>query len=179
MAIRKSVCNSCVGGTSGSSPEVTAGLSSGGFSNRWDRPSYQKTAVNDYLSGSTKLPDKKHFNSTGRGFPDISAQAVNFVVVQFGIPLPGVSGTSCASPTAAGIFGLLNDQRAQANKPPLGFLNPFIYQNEKAFNDVTSGKNNGCGFSTPGFPAEVGWDAATGLGTPNFKKLFEAVKSLP
>ena len=144
-----------VGGTSGSSPEVTAGLSSGGFSNRWDRPSYQKNAVNDYLSGSTKLPDKKHFNSTGRGFPDISAQAVNFVVVQFGIPLPGVSGTSCASPTAAGIFGLLNDQRAQANKPPLGFLNPFIYQNEKAFNDVTSGKIMDVAFQRPVFQPKL------------------------
>ena len=111
-----------VGGSSGSAPEVVAGLSSGGFSNRWDRPSWQKDAVSDYLTGGTKLPDGSHFNSTGRGFPDIAAQAVKFVVVQFGIPLPGVSGTSCASPTAAGIFGLLNDQRAQAGKAPLDFL---------------------------------------------------------
>ena len=167
-----------VGGTSGSSPEVVAGLSSGGFSNRWDRPSWQKNAVSAYLT-SAKLPDKKHFNSTGRGFPDIAAQAVNFVVVQFGIPLPGVSGTSCASPTAAGVFGLLNDLRASANKSPLGFLNPFIYQNAASFNDITSGSNNGCGFSTPGYPAAKGWDAATGLGSPDYSKLSAAVKALP
>ena len=119
-----------------------------------------------------------HFNSTARGFPDIAAQAVNFVIVTHGIPLPGVSGTSCASPTAAGIFGLLNDRRASSGKKPLGFLNPFIYANAAAFNDITKGKNNGCG-STSGFPAAAGWDAATGLGSPNYPKLAAAVDALP
>ena len=124
------------------------------------------------------MPYGSHFNSTGRGFPDISAQAVDFVIVQFGIPLPGVSGTSCASPTAAGVFGLLNDVRAQAGKPSLGFLNPFIYSHSAAFNDITTGSKNGCG-SVSGFPAAKGWDAATGVGTPNYQKLVEAVKALP
>ena len=39
-------------------------------------------------------------------------------------------------PTFAGIVSLLNDLRLQAGKPTLGFLNPFIYQNAEAFNDV-------------------------------------------
>jgi len=57
----------------------------------------------------------------------------------------GVGGTSCATPTFAGIVGLLNDLRAQANKPPLGFLNPLLYsigpnpQNVNAFNDAVKG----------------------------------------
>jgi tripeptidyl-peptidase-1 len=170
-----------VGGTSGgsaSSPESVAGLSSGGFSNRWKRPKWQTNATATYLKTAAKLPDSTHFNNTGRGFPDIAAQAVNFIIVQFGIPLPGVSGTSCASPTAAGIFGLLNDDRAAAGKSSLGFLNPFIYQNMDAFSDITSGVNNGCGFSTSGFPAAKGWDAATGVGTPRYDKLKTAVLAL-
>jgi tripeptidyl-peptidase-1 len=170
-----------VGGTAGgspSSPETTAGLSSGGFSNRWARPAWQSVATKAYLDDSAKLPASSHYNNTGRGFPDISAQAEDFVVVIYGIPLPGVSGTSCAAPTASGVFGLLNDMRAQSGKSSLGFLNPFIYSNADAFNDITTGSNNGCS-STPGFPAAKGWDAATGVGTPNFEKLSAAVLALP
>ena len=92
--------------------------------------------------------------------------------------MPGVSGTSCASPTASGIFGLINDARAQAGKSALGFLNPFIYANAAAFNDVTSGASNGCGFSA-GWPASSGWDAATGFGSPNYEKLSQAALALP
>ena len=94
-----------VGGTAGLGNETAIGLGSGGFSNRWARPTWQKDAVETYKK-TTKLPSNP-FNATGRGFPDISA-AIDFVVVMLGIPF-GVSGTSCASPTATGIFGLLND----------------------------------------------------------------------
>merc|ERR1711966_470492 len=74
-------------------------------------------------------------------------------------------------------FALLNNERLAAGKPPLGFLNPFIYQNAAAFNDVTSGKNNaGLG---AGFTAIKGWDAATGMGTPDYTKLLAAVQALP
>ena len=62
-------------------------------------------------------------------------------------------------------------------KGPLGFLNPFIYQNGAAFNDVVSGKNNN-GFGE-GFTAVAGWDAATGFGTPNYEILLRAALALP
>ena len=108
-----------VGGTVGGGAIGTEGavsLSSGGFSLRYDRPSWQKDAVEHYLK-TAKLPDAKYINSTkGRGFPDISAQAMSFVIVTNKVPLPGVSGTSCASPTAAGVFGLLNDARLVAER---------------------------------------------------------------
>jgi len=165
-----------VGGTTGT-PERGAGLSSGGFSNRWDRPSYQSDAVAKYLA-QVGLPDSSKFNQSGRGFPDISAQATNFVVVANKIPNPGVAGTSCASPTAAGVFGLLNDLRIQNGKSTLGFLNPFIYKHFAAFNDISSGSNNGCLFSD-GFPATEGWDAVTGAGTPNYENLATIVSALP
>jgi hypothetical protein len=36
-------------------------------------------------------------STTGRGYPDISAQALNFVIVLDG-KLAGVNGTSCSTP---------------------------------------------------------------------------------
>ena len=64
------------------------------------------------------------------------------------------------------IFALLNDLRLQKGKPVLGFLNPFIYKNAKAFNDITTGSSEGCGFSGGGWPAAKGWDPTTGWGRP-------------
>jgi len=173
-----------VGGTSqgktwpkpGPDAETGVGLSSGGFSNYWPMPDWQKDAVAGYLKQSG-VPDaaSKGYNTSGRAFPDISAQAVMFFVVA-GIPQPGVSGTSCASPTAAGVFTLLNDLRFQQGKSTLGFLNPFIYAHPEAFSDITTGAGRGsCGE----WPAKKGWDAVTGIGTPNYKALAEAVAKLP
>merc|ERR1719203_249047 len=106
-------------------------------------PDWQKDAVAGYLKQSG-VPNatSKGYNASGRAFPDISAQAVMFFVVA-GIPQPGVAGTSCASPTAAGVFTLLNDLRLQQGKSTLGFLNPFIYENAAAFNDITGGGGSG------------------------------------
>merc|ERR1719313_393630 len=69
-----------VGGTEGTSCwptpkcEAAIGLGSGGFSNYWPMPDYQKEAVAAYLK-NTDLPDKsKGYNISGRAYPDISAQ---------------------------------------------------------------------------------------------------------
>lgn len=74
-------------------------------------------------------------------------------------------------------MALLNDVRLAAGKSSLGFLNYFIYQNMGAFNDITEGANSGC--EEGGFPAAKGWDPVTGVGTPNFEKLKDAVLKLP
>jgi len=168
-----------VGGTSGTSCwpnpgcEQAIGLGSGGFSNYWPMPDYQKTAVAAYLKNSDLPSKSKGYNTSGRAYPDISAQASNFFVWA-GFPVPGVAGTSCASPTAAGVFSLLNDLRLQNNKSTLGFLNPMIYENMASFNDITTGSDSG-GMCGEGWPAKAGWDAATGAGTPNYAKLAKAV----
>jgi len=160
-----------VGATTGISPETAASFSSGGFSNYWGIPSYQSSAVSSYLSslGST---NKGKFNSSGRGYPDVSTQGENFEIVvdgEFGT----VDGTSCASPTFASVIALLNDELIAAGKSALGFLNPWLYSTAaSALNDVTSGDNPGC--NTNGFPAKAGWDPVTGLGTPNYAKLKAA-----
>jgi len=164
-----------VGGTTGSSPETAASLSSGGFSNYWSRPTYQESFVQTYLKTASNLPDASRFNHTGNGFPDVSAQAQGFMIVYDGFPSP-VDGTSCSSPTFAGIVSLLNDLRIAAGKSPLGFLNPLFYQNPDAFNDITSGNNPGCG--TDGFYAAKGWDPVTGLGSPDYQKLANIVSQL-
>jgi len=158
--------------------EKAAGLSSGGFSNRWQMPSYQQEAVAAYLKQSG-LPDRKFgYNVSGRSYPDLAAQAENFIVFAGG-PQPGVAGTSCASPAAAALFSLLNDLRLQSGTSSLGFLNPLIYKNAAGFNDITTGSSNGgCSFSS-GWPARPGWDAVTGVGTPDYAKLAKVVAGLP
>jgi len=155
--------------------ELAIGLSSGGFSDYWPMPAWQKDAVGKYLQQSG-LPDRSlGYNISGRAFPDVAAQATNFFVYA-GVPQPLVSGTSCASPAAAGVFSMLNDLRLQQGKSTLGFLNPLIYEKASAFFDVTTGEGRGeCGV----WPAKPGWDAVTGLGTPNYAALAKAVAELP
>jgi len=170
-----------VGGTAlpiiGDGPEVVNSLSGGGFSNYFDRPTYQQAAVAAYLrNNNNRLPPASKWNSTGRAYPDVSAMSNDFVVVIDLIPNPGVAGTSCAAPTFSGIIALLNDLRLQAGKKQLGFLNQFIYQNPGAFNDITQGSNPGCG--TTGFKAAAGWDPASGVGSPDYQKLKAVVLAL-
>jgi len=149
-------------------------ISSGGFSNIFSQPSYQSAAVSAYLSTAT-LPDVV-YNSSGRAIPDISAFSDNVQIVYNG-RTRGIGGTSCAAPTVAGLFALLNDLRLQNNMATLGFLNPLIYQiaasDSTAFTDVTSGKNTDkC---CTGFSASNGWDPITGWGLPNYKVLSSYV----
>lgn len=165
-----------VGGTDSGSPEQSASLSSGGFSNYWPRPSYQTTAVDQYFKVATNLPPAKDYNQTGAGFPDVAAGALNFAVVQGGFT-QSVAGTSCAAPAFSGVVALLNDARFQQGKGSLGWLNPLIYQNPDMFNDVTSGPgNSGC--FTNGFTPAAGWDPITGFGTPNYQKMVKVVTAL-
>lgn len=168
-----------VGGTKNVNPEVAAfdprnGFASGGgFSNYFERPAYQNDndVVTKYISslGGTFAG---LFNTTGRGYPDISAQSQSFVTIWNGT-IRLLDGTSASTPTASAIISLVNDALIAAGKPVLGFLNPWLYSTGyAAFTDVTSGSAIGCGGT--GFPAATGWDAVTGFGTPFFPK----VKSL-
>ena len=177
-------------------PEVAAHFSGGGFSNYFARPFYQNRAVSSYLqnigsqysglfkcaccfdSGDFTLLTGTIISTTGRGYPDISAQATNFQIVLAG-KVEGIYGTSCSAPvrfrstpswsgsfyvwqTAAGVISLLNDYLISQGKSPLGFLNPLIYSaGTTGFNDITSGSNPGCG--TSGFSAAKGWDPVSNI----------------
>jgi len=159
-----------VGATTGTSPETAADFSSGGFSNVYSTPSFQSSAVSTFLSGLGTTYNGL-YNASGRGFPDVSTQGENFLIGYEG-DFDTVDGTSCASPTFASVVALLNDELLSAGKSRLGWLNPWLYENAGALNDVTSGDNPGC--STNGFTATTGWDPVTGLGTPNYSALKTA-----
>lgn len=85
-----------------------------------------------------------------------------------------VDGTSCATPTFAGVIQLVNSDRVANGKAGLGFLNPWLYGNaSSALTDITTGSNSGCpGITGAGFDAVSGWDPATGLGTPVYTALL-------
>jgi len=157
--------------------ETAIGLSSGGFSSYFAMPDYQKDVVAEYLQQSG-LPSTSTYkvNVSGRAYPDIAAQAEDFCVTPFGC---GIAGTSCATPTASGIIGALNDARLAAGKSPLGFLNPLLYSlaGTESYQDITTGSNYGCSGAS-GWPATKGWDAVTGLGTLNYKNMVKAVLEL-
>ncbi|EED12398.1 tripeptidyl peptidase SED3, partial [Talaromyces stipitatus ATCC 10500] len=174
-----------VGGTYRINPERAVPFSSGGFSERFARPSYQEKAVTSYLS---VLGDRWQdlYNPEGRGFPDVSAQAHAYVVRDHGSFIQ-VDGTSASAPTFAAIVSDLNSVRLANNQTSLGFLNPWLYAlNGSGFTDIVDGGSTGCtgkksrsGETTPYVPhaswnATPGWDPATGLGTP----LFDALSRL-
>ncbi|KAH9175112.1 subtilisin-like protein [Lactarius sanguifluus] len=179
-----------VGGTTGHDPEVAASISGGGFSIHFRRPIYQANAVPTFLQ---TFGDKHTglYNPEGRGFPDISSQAIKFFFVSGG-KFHFTSGTSGSAPvrlsllpassthlaanvqTVAGIISLLNDYLISKGSNPLGFLNPWLYGTGlPGLNDITSGSNPGC--NTDGFSAVAGWDPVTGLGTLDFEKLEEII----
>ena len=137
-------------------------LPGGGFSEYFSRPSYQDGIVDTYLDGIGRLHDGL-YNAHGRGIPDISTQGYHFTVIYNGTAHL-LDGTSGSAPAFAAIVALLNDALIAEKRPPLGFLNPWLYSARSGLRDVTHGSATGC--NTTGFPAVVGWDAATGLGTP-------------
>ncbi|EEA18993.1 Tripeptidyl-peptidase sed2 [Talaromyces marneffei ATCC 18224] len=173
-----------VGGTYQINPERAVAFSSGGFSERFPRPSYQEDAVASYLS---ILGDRWEdlYNPGGRGFPDVSAQAHAYLVRDHGSFIQ-VDGTSASAPTFAAIIADLNSVRLDNNQSILGFLNPWLYAlNGAGFTDIINGGSNGCtgkdsksGVATPYVPyaswnATPGWDPVTGLGTPLFDSLSQ------
>ncbi|BAE64770.1 tripeptidyl aminopeptidase [Aspergillus flavus] len=173
-----------VGATFKTTPERGTYFSSGGFSDYWPRPEWQDEAVSSYLEtiGDTF---KGLYNSSGRAFPDVAAQGMNFAVYDKGT-LGEFDGTSASAPAFSAVIALLNDARLRAGKPTLGFLNPWLYKTgRQGLQDITLGASIGCtgrarfGGAPDGGPvvpyaswnATQGWDPVTGLGTPDFAEL--------
>jgi tripeptidyl-peptidase-1 len=148
--------------------ELADSTNSGGFSNLFERPSYQDAAVSSYLEYLGGAYEGL-YNASGRATPDISA-------FQFIVPTPGAGGaygsTLWSSALVAAMIAMVNDELIAAGKPTLGFLNPWLYANLDAFYDMTSGHNTGC--QTDGFNATTGWDPVSGVGAPRYTKLRAA-----
>ncbi len=120
-----------------------------------------------------------YLNSTKRGTPDVAYDAdlnTGFDIYYNGGPT-AVGGTSAGAPQWAGLVALVNQGLVAAGKSTLGTgqtfgTNSVLYQLAGGttytnaggdFNDITTGSN--------GHPATVGYDLATGLGTPVANRL--------
>jgi len=156
-------------------------FSGGGFSIYFDEPEWQTAAVSSYLSqeGEVAMPSEGRYLAGKRGYPDISAQSVDYVIAVNG-DWYLVSGTSASCPAIAGMVSMANVARVAAGKGPLGFLNPSLYQiydaqsdYNEVFNDITEGYNEGCRVDEDvGFYTAKGWDPVTGPGSPKFEQLY-------
>jgi len=144
---------------------VTGGggwASGGGISETIGVPDYQK---------KSKVPASIASGKQGRGVPDIAMSATNYFTRVHGTE--GASGgTSAVAPLMASLVALLN----QAKQKNVGFLNPFLYQSlgKGVGRDITVG-TNAIKSTIKGYKAQVGWDACTGLGTPDGTKILNAL----
>jgi kumamolisin len=132
----------------------------GGISQVIPVPSYQNNA---------NLPVSIVTGKPGRGVPDIAMSAVNYFV-RVDTYEGASGGTSAVAPLMAGLIARLN----QAKQKRVGFINPFLYANAAAgaTNDVTGG-TNAIKNTVKGYNAGPGWDACTGLGTPNGTNILD------
>jgi kumamolisin len=101
-----------------------------------------------------------------RGVPDISGDADP--ATGYDIRVDGnnsvIGGTSAVAPLWAGLIARIN----QAKGSPIGYIISQLYKNPTALRDITQG-NNGTFSATPG------WDACTGLGSPDGKRVADVV----
>jgi kumamolisin len=147
-------------------PDGSFGSSGGGVSGAFDLPAYQKNA------GVPKSLNPK--GATGRGLPDVTGAgdpATGYNVFVDGTKSQ-VGGTSAVAPLWAGLIALIN----QKLHGRVGFINPQLYALSKsagALNDITAGDNRVSfgGSTNVGYDAGPGWDACSGLGSPNGKVL--------
>lgn len=123
-------------------------------------------------AGKSPVPG---FASTGRGYPDITMAGINYLIYNGGDDI-FVSGTSASCPALAGLISNINAGRMALGKGSIGWLNPALYQGGSSFlNDITSGDIKCTGDGTccdEGFYALPGWDPTSGMGSPNFKRMY-------
>jgi len=110
----------------------------------------------------------------GRGVPDVAGYAAGYNIVVGGVTAlsPGTSGVA---PLWAGLVALLNQSLGRR----LGFINPQLYgeiRRAGAVNAITEGDNN-YNETAPFYKAGPGWNACTGLGTPDGMKIFAALSA--
>ena len=108
--------------------------------------------------------------SAGRGVPDVAGNADPLTGYQVLVDGESqvIGGTSAVAPLWAALIARCNQQLGR----PLGDVHAAIYQiGERAFRDITQG-NNGA------YRAGPGWDACTGLGSPNGAALLSALGAL-
>jgi kumamolisin len=112
-------------------------------------------------------------NGTGRGVPDVAGNADP--ETGYRVRVDGqdtvIGGTSAVAPLWAALIALLNQQLAH----PVGLVNPLLYQQAQAktFHQITEGNNDLSHLGV--YSAGPGWNACTGLGSPNGTALLAAL----
>lgn len=145
------------------------GGTGGGVSNHFPRPAYQSKA---------KVP-KSPKGKVGRGVPDVAGDAdpgTGYQVRLVGGDPAVIGGTSAVSPLWVGLIALINQRLTSLGKPLAGFINPLLFNTPATagvFHDIVQGNNDIEGLGK--YKARKGWDACTGLGTPDGTKLMVAL----
>ena len=149
--------------------EATWPGSGGGISTQYPIPTYQQGVSMAANSGLLKM----------RNIPDVSLTAdVQIFLIQNNGQGVAVGGTSAAAPLWAGFTALANQQATANGGSAVGFINPLIYaigagsNYQTDFHDVNLGNNGG-------FAAVVGYDLATGWGTPAGQTLINDLTNVP
>jgi kumamolisin len=130
---------------------AAGGASGGGVSTFFATPSWQ-SALSVTSAQGARSP------LTKRGVPDVAGNADPQTGYQVRVDGSNtvIGGTSAVAPLWAALITRLN----QLSGKSAGLINPQIYQTPKSFRDITSGNNGD-------FAAASGWDACSGLGSPN------------
>jgi kumamolisin len=110
----------------------------------------------------------------GRGLPDVSADADP--VTGYNVRVDGsdmvIGGTSAVAPLWAGLLALYNQSLGKR----VGFINPLLYSNARAFRDIVTGNNDNTHLGK-GYNAGPGWDACSGLGVADGTTLLKALRA--
>jgi kumamolisin len=136
--------------------------SGGGVSTVFSKPAYQNgvTVPGAPAGGGRGVPDV-----CGNGAPEtgykVRVDGLNTVI----------GGTSAVAPLWAGLIARL----AQKTGRRVPFLNPILYSNPSALSDIIVG-NNDVGTGGGKYPATLGWDPCTGLGSPKGTVLLSALQ---
>jgi kumamolisin len=155
-------------------PNGTFGSGGGGVSGAFPLPAYQKSAG---VPASLNPAGYK-----GRGVPDVTGDGdpdSGYNILVDGEQM-SIGGTSAVAPLWAGLITRINQKLGGR----VGFINPQIYSlaaNSGAFRDITNG-NNRCtykNFHNVGYDSGPGWDACSGLGSPNGATLCSLLKPGP
>lgn len=138
---------------------ASGGASGGGISAFFATPAWQ-AALSAVTTQGTRTPLGR------RGVPDAAGNAdpETGYEVRVDGTASVIGGTSAAAPLWAALLTRLN----QISGKPAGLINPKLYQAPKALRDITSGNNGD-------FAAAAGWDACTGLGSPNGAALRDVI----
>jgi Pro-kumamolisin, activation domain/Abnormal spindle-like microcephaly-assoc'd, ASPM-SPD-2-Hydin len=141
----------------------------GGVSDQFPRPPYQVHAG--------VLPISKNDGGIRRGLPDVAGMVAMTGFVIDSVGNQSGYGTSAVAPLYAGLIATINAFLGRNT----GFLNPTLYKyGPRICNDIRVGNNDSdYAPDAPFYTAGVGWDACTGWGSINGRRLLAAVAPAP